>query len=408
MDIEKIIIRSAISKKQNAIDLSLFDLDHFNNYTHKKVAMLIRKNINSGKEIDLVSLKMDSEIEDWYWLDLLQTESTINFQKCLRTLEKASIQDQIQLVAKDIAKIVKKDYDINDLTERLNDLANKLLSPIQTGKQVKDYAQRGYKENFKNSISITLGLSDFDKKVFLLDGSFVIIAADPGVGKSIFTTQLAENNPDKSLIFSLEMPTKKIYSRMLCGIAGVSTLKLVKNDLTLEESERLRIADEKLKNCNLEIVDAPLKIDELVMEAKKRSLKKRISLVVVDYIQLIGTKKNKSKTEAIEEVSRKLKLLANELGCVVVGISNLSRDVQKQDRDPMLSDLKGSSGLEYDADMVMFLQNNGGKYDSETTIKFLIKKNRDFQPGEFNLKLDKKSFKFKNMPVSYFAETKKF
>lgn len=408
MDIEKIIINSAIIKKQNAIDLSLFDLDHFCNSNHKKVAKKIKNNIETGKDIDLVSLKIETQIPDWYWVELLQAEITTNFKKCLRILEKSSIKKRIEEVAKDISQVVKKDYNISDLTERLNELANRLLNPKKNEKQVKDFAEKGFEENFKNNVNITLGVKDFDNKVCLIDGSFVIIAADPGIGKSIFTMQLAQNNPEKSLIFSLEMTTKKIYGRMLCGLADVKLGRIIKGSLTQEENDRLKRADKILKKCNLDIIDTPLKIDEIVIESKKRALHRDIKLIVVDYIQLVNVSGKKNKVDSIEEVSRKLKLLANELNCCVVGISNLNREVSKEGRDPILSDLKGSSCLEYDADVVMFLKNLGDPVATETTIDFCIKKSRDFQPGSVPLKLCKKTFQYKNMPITHFMDANSF
>lgn len=193
-------------------------------------------------------------------------------------------------------------------------------------------------------------------------GSLNILAARPSMGKTALALNFAINAAAVShgavCIFSLEMPAEQIAKRILAAKSKVDLQKINTGKLNDEDWSKLNEACQELKFQNFYIDDTPgITVNEMTSKARKLSQDHGLAMIIVDYIQLIATKdRSESRQQEVSEISRRLKALARELNVPVIALSQLSRAVEsRQDKRPMLSDLRESGALEQDADIVMFL-----------------------------------------------------
>ncbi len=224
----------------------------------------------------------------------------------------------------------------------------------------------------------TTGLTSINEKIGgLHDSDLIILAGRPGMGKTSLVTNIAFNAAerlrrdlsdgiaaDKSVgaavaFFSLEMSADQLATRILAEQSGISSEALRMGKISREDFQQLSFASQRLAELPLYIDDTPA-LSIAALRARARRLKRRhdIGLVVVDYLQLLqGTgRANDNRVNEISEISRGLKTLAKELSVPVIALSQLSRAVeQRDDKRPMLSDLRESGSIEQDADMVWFV-----------------------------------------------------
>lgn len=221
-------------------------------------------------------------------------------------------------------------------------------------------------------------------------GQLVIVAARPAVGKSTLGLDLARNasikNNMTSAIFSLEMSRNEIVMRLLSAEAQVSLGNMRAGKLSEAEWQRLATKMGQVEKSPLFIDDSP-NMTMMEIRAKARRLKQRfdLKLIILDYMQLMTSgRRVESRQVEVSEFSRSLKLLAKELEVPVVAISQLNRGPeQRQDKRPMLSDLRESGSLEQDADMVILLHRDE-IYDNETRkgeADFILAKHRNGPTG---------------------------
>ena len=211
---------------------------------------------------------------------------------------------------------------------------------------------------------IPTGFVDFDRLTAGLHPSdFIIIAARPSMGKTAFALNIAAHvalHQDKHVaLFSLEMSDEQITERILCAEGAVDSQKLRVGELNKDDWDRMLCTAEMLGGENLQVDDTP-EITAAALRQKARKIKSQhgLDLIIIDYLQLMeGSKgKTENRQQEIAEISRSLKALARELNVPVIALSQLSRAVEtRQDKRPMLSDLRESGSLEQDADIVAFL-----------------------------------------------------
>ena len=249
----------------------------------------------------------------------------------------------------------------------------------------------------KNDVTgLTTGFRDLNKKINGLQRSdLLLIAARPAMGKTAFALNLVQNaalKGDASVaVFSLEMSKEQLVQRMIASQSTVE-LKKIKTG-TLADNDWPRITDGMaiLSGAKIHIDDTPgIKISELRSKCRKLKIEKGLDLVLIDYLQLMeGEGQNESRQQEIAKISRSLKILAKELDCPVVALSQLSRaPEQRADHRPMLSDLRESGSIEQDADIVMFLYRDE-YYNPDTEKKnigeVIVAKNRHGETGTVEL-----------------------
>src|SRR5688572_16585372 len=245
---------------------------------------------------------------------------------------------------------------------------------------------------------VASGFVDFDRKTGgLRGGDLVIVAGRPSMGKTTLAINMAENvalDPNVKgsvLIFSMEMPSEQLMTRMLSSVGGVPLHDIRSGRVTDHDWARISSATSQLQEARIFIDESPgLTPMELRSRARRVKREHGLDLIVIDYLQLMqvtGTKENRA-TE-IGEISRSLKALAKELQVPVIALSQLNRSVeQRNDKKPVMSDLRESGAIEQDADLIMMIYRDE-VYDKNTTRKgiadIIIAKQRNGEIGEFQL-----------------------
>ncbi len=255
------------------------------------------------------------------------------------------------------------------------------------------------------------GFTELDYKTAGLQPSdLILIAARPSMGKTAFVLNLAQyicfHENACAAIFSLEMSSEQLVNRMLALESGVEANKIRTGDLQEADWERLSFGAGVVGKSSLIIDDTPgISIGELRSKCRKYKMDHDLKIIIIDYIQLMtGTGHSESRQQEVSEISRSLKSLARELNVPVIALSQLSRAVEKRDdKRPMMSDLRESGGLEQDADVVMFIYRED-YYDHDTDRKniseIIIAKQRNGPIGTVELAWIPELTKFGNLDRS--------
>ena len=208
---------------------------------------------------------------------------------------------------------------------------------------------------------LSTGFRDLDRKLTgLHPANLVIIAARPAMGKSALTANIAMNVALEGrpvALFSLEMAKEEVAQRMLCSLARIDSMKLRTGKIGDAAWPRLTDAAGRLYDAPVFIDDSPV-VTATDIRAKCRRLKRQqgLSLIVVDYMQLMQGSARENRQQEIAEISRSLKNLARELEVPIIAVSQLNRNLEsREDKRPRLGDLRESGSLEQDADVVMFI-----------------------------------------------------
>ena len=270
------------------------------------------------------------------------------------------------------------------------------------------------------------GYREFDKMTAgLQPDNLIILAARPAVGKTAFALNIAQNVATTTntivAIFSLEMSAESLVNRMLCAEGSINANHLRTGQLDEGEWQNLIVAMGALSNTSIFIDDTPgIKMAEIRAKCRRLAKEKgNLGLVVIDYLQLIEGSNKESRQQEVSEISRQLKKLAKELGVPILALSQLSRGVeQRQDKRPVLSDIRESGSIEQDADIVAFLyrddyyERGDSKSDDNEDdeplnqdvgeVELIIEKNRAGARGTVKLLFIKSYNKFSN--ISYAQE----
>ena len=248
----------------------------------------------------------------------------------------------------------------------------------------------------------------------------IILAARPAVGKTAFALNIAQNvgtKTDKSVaIFSLEMGAEQLVNRMLCAEGSIDANHLRTGQLSEEEWQNLIVAMGSLAKANIFIDDTPgIKVSAIRAQCRRLAKEQgNLGLIVIDYLQLIEGSGQENRQQEVSAISRQLKKLAKELGVPVIALSQLSRGVeQRQDKRPVMSDIRESGSIEQDADIVAFLyredyyerdnesDDQNDPRDEEDAnvgpVEVIIEKNRSGARGTVNLLFIKSYNKFSSL-----------
>jgi replicative DNA helicase len=236
---------------------------------------------------------------------------------------------------------------------------------------------------------VSTGLTELDKKLGgLHDSDLLIMAGRPGMGKTAISTNVAYNaaefflddaqktgeKPKSVAFFSLEMSADQLAARVLSSVAQVGSHKMRNGELDAGEFNRLAGAVRQMETIPLFIDDTPgLSVNNIRTRARRLKREKNLGLIIIDYLQLLsgsGTRRSDNRVQEVSEMTRGLKILAKELNLPVICLSQLSRAVEaREDKRPLLSDLRESGSIEQDADVVMFVYREFYYLDREEPVK---------------------------------------
>jgi replicative DNA helicase len=322
-------------------------------------------------------------------------------QKIIQQAREADGDVDINLVLnnaeKDILEIAKTANNTDRIVEPAEYIMNAFTEIEKRYNSSQDGKLFGLDTGFSELNRMTGGLQKSD---------LIILGARPSMGKTAFALNILANLARKNVpvaIFSLEMSSEQLTNRLfsLYGLIDSNSIRLGKLDGN--ELERLTLTLTILSGKPLYIDDtAGLNMSKLRTKARKLKREKDIKLLVIDYLQLMqGSSRKIDRQQEISEISRSLKLLARELDITIIALSQLSRAVEsRQDKRPMLSDIRESGAIEQDADIVMFLYRDE-YYNANTNDKglteLIIAKHRNGAIGTVNLKFSKQFCLFENL-----------
>jgi replicative DNA helicase len=394
---------------------------HFADPIHKKIYEAASKLISRGHIADVITLKnyfeQDgslAEVGGYQYLIKLADISApiINADYYAQFIQDKYIRRELVATGHDIVnEAYNEDLDTSAMDQI--EIAEKKLFNLSNENETRggftDFSDAltesisSIEEAFKSDGNISgtpTGLIALDKKMGgLHDSDLIILAGRPAMGKTALATNIAYNIAEHFLhekdidekkrgvaFFSLEMSASQLATRILATQTHTSGFRLRSGELDNSEFTRVAAAVRELEKTPLYIDDSPgLNINNIRTRARRLKRNKGLGLIIIDYLQLInGTSKKggENRTQELSEISRGLKILAKELSVPVIALSQLNRGVeQREDKKPVMSDLRESGSIEQDADIVMFvyrenyyIQNDEPKQRSnETPDKFQLR-----------------------------------
>jgi replicative DNA helicase len=397
--------------------------DDFYRDDHRRIWRHIQKLVENTRPADVVTVAESiegSEDKDKtggpaYLAALAQnTPSSLNVRRYAELVRERSVQRRLAQVATEIAEsaLAPSGKEVNQL---LDEAESKIFQIAEKGARkdqgllgiapilAKVYERIDHLHNQDNPSDVTgvpTGFTDLDiRTAGLQPGDLIIVAGRPSMGKTAFAINIAEHvamHPSVSLpvaIFSMEMSSSQLAMRMLSSLGKVDAHKLRTGRLNDEEWSQLTDAMGRLHEAKVHIDETPA-LNALEVRARARRLKReysKLGLVVVDYLQLMSaTSQGENRATEISEISRSLKALAKELEVPVIALSQLSRAVeQRNDRRPMMSDLRESGAIEQDADVILFIYRDEvyfpDKEEAKGRAEVIIGKQRNGPIGRVDL-----------------------
>ena len=435
IEAEQAILGCMLTDRDSVIAaIEVLKEDAFYREDNKAIYAAILSLYSKNEPIDIITVKAElietGNFERVGGLEYLaslpeRVPTTANVDKYIKIVdEKAMLRNLISSAN----ELVALGYDETEDVDRIMDMAEKKIFDLAQKKNTKGYsalkdvlvetfAKLEELYNQKGQLSGTpTGFKDYDLKTSgLHDSDLIIVAARPAMGKSAFAINIATNVAVQAkkgvAIFNLEMSKEQVGNRILCCEALVDSNKVRTGQLEDDDWVKLASTLTRLSEAPIYIDDtAGISIMEIRAKCRKLKIEKDIGLVVIDYLQLIqgSGKKNASREQEISEISRSLKILAKELDIPVIALSQLSRSVEKRDdKRPMLSDLRESGAIEQDADIVIFLyRDDYYNEDSEkkNIAEVILAKRRGGSTGTVDLAWLASYTKFANLERRYIDE----
>ena len=281
------------------------------------------------------------------------------------------------------------------------DILDTHMQMVETRSQTDGFVT-GLSTGFVGLDKITTGLHE---------GNLIILAARPAMGKTALALNIAKYVAAKegkpAVIFSLEMGAEELIERMLASEGMVPAYHLKTGNLSTDEWKRLVHAQSNLYDTPIFVHDtAGIRISEIRSKARKLSQEMGgLGIIIIDYLQLITGAKGENRQQIVSEISRELKILAKDLKVPVIALSQLSRAVeQRQDKRPMLADLRESGSIEQDADIVAFLyreayyqKEQADSQEANNVTELILEKNRHGSLGTVKLYFHKEYTKFSSV-----------
>jgi len=348
---------------------------------HREIFKVILQLLRNSKAIDLVTIKNELTMRERlgqvggveYLIQLAESVPTAgNAQYYAQIVQDKATLRRLEEAGHEIVNIVHRaDVEVEDKVDEAESLVfevgrrrlGKYFSPVKLLAHDFFTDVDALMETGEPVLGTPSGFTDLDGiTTGFYGGDFVIVAARPGMGKTSlvlnFALNVARLTPGAVAVFSLEMSGKQLVRRMIATLAQVPMQTLKQTGLSNNDYVRLTDACEELYSLPI-FIDDTSDVSPMEMRGKCRRLKAEhgLSLVVVDYLQLMrGSRKTENRTQEISEIARSLKSLAKELDVPVIALSQLNRGVESRDnKRPMLADIRESGSIEAEADMVMFI-----------------------------------------------------
>ena len=392
---------------------------------HQKIYRSMLELSESGQPVDLITLTSDLQnkklLEEVggvsYLTDIANAVPTAaNVEYYAKIVEEKAVLRRLIRAATEIASTSYIESD--DVQDILGDAEKRILEISQKKRQegfiaIKDVLMDTldrieFLNQHKGEITgVPSGFTDLDKMTSGFQRSdLIILAARPSVGKTAFALNVAQNAAARAkqtvAVFSLEMSAAQLVQRMVAAEGNLDAHKLRTGQMEDEDWQKLTMAMSTLSEAPIFIDDSPgVTVYDIRSKLRRLKADRGLGLVVIDYLQLIhGRGKSDNRQQEISEISRQLKGIARELEVPVIALSQLSRAVEsRQDKRPMLSDIRESGSIEQDADIVAFLYRDD-YYNPETEkqniIEIIIAKQRNGPVGKVELVFLKNFNKFVN------------
>lgn len=400
--------------------------DDFYTSAHKMIFSAMEKLFTNGTPVDIVTLSdcLGANLEKAggisYITNIVQNVlSTENLSHYIAIVEGRSVLRRLVEAAGEIIDISTKDEDevgaILDRSEQLifNILDKQGSKGFYHISEVVKSSMALLEELKKRGAAITGVPTGFTALDYLTAGlqksTLVIIAARPGVGKTSFALNIAENAAIRHkvpvAIFSLEMGKEELVNKVLSSEALVPLEKMKIGDLNAAEMSKLAHSLPSIINSPIYIDDTPgITISEIRAKCRRMKLEKNIGLVVIDYLQLMESKSHSdNRSQEVAEISRSLKIMSKELEIPVITLSQLNRmSESRKDKRPQIADLRESGAIEQDADIVMLLYNPDSAAEEEgaqksNVMECIVAKHRGGECRTVNLAWRGEYTKFMNL-----------
>src|SRR5690625_3853867 len=394
---------------------------------HQIIFQAMLELFEKGEPIDLITVttlltnenKIDAAGGVVYLTQLTESVPTAaNIDYYSKIVEEKAILRRLIQTATDI---VTQTYAREDEVEELIDEAERnilsfdLRKNAQSFKEIKDVLIEVYDNieklhHAENDVTgIPTGYRDLDRMTSgFQKNDLIIIAARPSMGKTAFALNIAQNvattTDENVAIFSLEMGAEQLVQRMLSAEGNIDSQRLRTGKLTEEDWTKLTMAMGSLSHAGIFIDDSPgIRVADIRSKCRRLKQEHGIGMIIIDYLQLIqGSGSNReNRQQEVSEISRSLKALARELEVPLIALSQLSRSVeQRQDKRPMMSDLRESGSIEQDADIVGFLyredyyETDKSEESDNQNIEIIISKQRNGPTGTVELAFIRKINKF--------------
>jgi len=413
--------------------MEVLEASSFYRRSHQLIFQAMVQLNDRNEAIDLITLKAEIEksnsLEDIGGISYLTELSQISPSSASVAYYAKIVDDKATLrqLIQTANKIVSNGFEQNEDVQTIVDDAEKQIMEVSEKRNsngfqaISDVLSQSIEnidqlaQNNEEITGLPTGYKALDKMTAgLQKEELLIIAARPAVGKTAFALNIAQNVGTKTdntvAIFSLEMGAESLVNRMLCAEGSIDASHLRTGQLNDEEWRNLIIAMGSLSKASIYIDDTPgIKVSEIRARCRKLAQEKgNLGLILIDYLQLIEGSGRESRQQEVSEISRQLKKLAKELKVPVVALSQLSRSVeQRQDKRPILSDIRESGSIEQDADIVAFLyredyyqresDDNDEQPSDDNVIEVIIEKNRNGARGTVELLFIKEYNKFSSL-----------
>ena len=405
----------------NEIIISLADemkVQDFYDRRHQLIYSAMLNIYKNGMQIDFTTLIAELQLKNQlaeaggavYLSSLLDAEfTTANISDYSQIVQDSALKRNVIAAATSISEAgYNANYDATnyvDYAERLiNDLTKRRktqgFTPISTVLDNVKSIMLANRNRNQEITGLSTGFSNLDEATLgLQKDNLIILAARPAMGKSAFAMniaiQAAQNNvkengePIHVALFSLEMSQEQIVQRMTASQSRVNLTNIQRGSLNQKELLLIESANDDLSGLNIHFCDnGSLTVADIRARCRKQQASMGLDLVIIDYLQLInGSGRSSSRQDEVANISRSLKQMARELGIPVIALAQLSREVEKrEDKRPIMADLRESGSIEQDADIIMFLYRedyyNKGAAKVSNLTELLIAKNRSGATGK--------------------------